>query len=150
LKYDKPLFAAFLGILSTIPYELLTRMFISLGFGKYSVYQLSSLMVTLNRPAPILGFFISVILSCSFATLLYYALKKLGTDYLFLKGTAAGSLFWLFLETFFTWLIEGPRQIPTRPISDYYIHILGASLFGFTTSLLFNIFLFKKYSHQKN
>lgn len=148
LKYNKPLLAALIGILSTIPYELLTRTLISLGIGKYSVYQLSSLMVTLNRPVTILGVIISSILGGSFAILFYYALMKLGPDYLFIKGISAGLVLWIFLETFFTWLIEGPKLIPLRPVSDYYIHIMGASLYGFTLGLLFNFFIVMKSTHH--
>ena len=54
MKYDKPLVAALIGALSTIPAEILTRAFVSFGIGQYSVYQLDSLLITQNRPTPII------------------------------------------------------------------------------------------------
>ena len=78
---DQPMKAAFLGALSTIPYEMLTRILISLGFAKYSVYELSSLMITINRPTKVLGSFLSMILGASIAVILYYILEsRVGWD----------------------------------------------------------------------
>jgi uncharacterized membrane protein len=144
MKYDKPLIAALMGIISTIPYEFFTRIMLLFGIGKYSEYQLSSIVVTLDRPTAILGFFISSILGSLSALLFYYALKKLGPDYITIKGIAVGLIAFLFLETIFKWLIEGPKLIPLRPVSDYYIHLFGAAIFGFTLGLLFKNYLFKQ------
>lgn len=137
MKSDRPLLAALFGILSTLPYEFLSRILLFFGIGKYSEYQLSSMVITLNRPTAILGFFVSSILGSTSALLFYYVIQKVGSDYLIVKGIAVGLIAFLFLEATFTAIIEGPGFIPFRPISDYYLHLFGAAVFGFTLGLLF-------------
>lgn len=136
--------ATLIGVLAAIPYEIFTRLLVSLGIGKYSVYQLSSLIVTLNRPTAIIGAVITSLVSGSIAIVLYHSLKKLGWDYLVIKGLAAGLLSWLVMETIYTFLIEGPQLIAHRPVSDYYLEIFGSSLFGIILGLLFKKYLLKE------
>ncbi len=149
MKYDKPLVAALLGALATIPYELYTRLLVSLGFGKYSVYQLNSLVITINRPTAIIGIVSTFITGGLIGVVFYYSLKKLGTDFVVIKGLAAGLFGWVFTETIFTWLIEGPRLIQPRPMSDYYLEISGAAIFGLTLGLLFKRYLIKETTKSK-
>lgn len=137
MKFDKTLATVLTGILSTIPYELFTRIVMLFGIGKYSEYQLSSMVITLNRPTAIMGFFVSSILGSISALLFYYALQKLKSDYLIVKGILVGFISFIFLETVFTAIIEGPGLIPLRPISDYYLHLFGSAVFGLTLGLLF-------------
>ncbi|OPX87481.1 MAG: hypothetical protein A4E53_02469 [Pelotomaculum sp. PtaB.Bin104] len=143
MNYDKPLLAAALGIASTIPYEITTRVLLFIGMGKYSFYELDSLIVSSNRPSEFLGFIVSSIVGGALAVILYYATKKIGKDYLVLKGIAISLLFGLILEVLFMATIEG-KSIPLRPMSDYYTHAFGAVIFGITLGILFKIFLFKK------
>jgi hypothetical protein len=143
MNFDKPLVAILIGILSTIPYEIFTRIILFFGIGKYSEYQLSSLVVTLDRPSAVMGFFVSSFLGGFSALIFYYALNKLGSDYLLIKGLFTGLIVFLVLETIFTWLIEGPKLIPLRPMSDYFIHMLGSSIFGSTMGILFKRYLLK-------
>lgn len=143
MQYDKPLLAIAIGALSTIPYEIFTRLMVSLGVGKYCTYNLTSLIITLNRPTEILGMVVSFTVGSFFAFLLYHALKKLGTDYLVFKSVAASLLVWVSMEAFYVFLIEGPKLVPPRPVDDYYIHMIGSSLFGITTGLLFKSYLLK-------
>ena len=144
MNYNKPLAAVLIGILSTIPYEIFTRLFLLFGIGKYSAYQLTSMIVTLDRPSAILGFFISSILGSCSTLLFYYALKKIGSDYLLIKSIITGFVVFIFLETIFTSLIEGPGLIPLRPIGDYYIHMFGSAIFGLTMGLLLKSYLLKQ------
>ncbi|MDD2235087.1 MAG: hypothetical protein PHZ11_08285 [Desulfitobacteriaceae bacterium] len=144
MKLDKPLVAALFGILSTFPYELSSRILLLFGIGKYSEYQLSSLVITLDRPTAILGFFISSILGSTSALLFYYILGRVRSDYLIIKGIAVGLISFLFLETVFSAVIEGPGLIPFRPISDHYLHLFGAAVFGLTLGLLFKSYLYKE------
>lgn len=143
MKYDKPLVAVLIGALSTIPSELFTRLLLFLGIGKYSVYQLDSLLVTFTRPSAMIGLIVNFILGGFIGVLFYYAIKKLGQDYLVFKGIAGGLLFWAVTELLFTLTIEG-RFFDLRPLSDYYVHISAAVVFGVTLGLLFNKYLFKK------
>lgn len=143
MKYDKPVVAAIIGAISAIPYELFTRLLLSFGIGRYSVYQLSSLMITLSRPTTIMGFVVVSVLSSTISVMLYYALSKIGSDYLLAKSILASLLVWIALETIFVWLIEGPRLVPIRPVSDYYLHMFGATIFGLTMGLLMKKYIFE-------
>ncbi|MEN6324671.1 MAG: hypothetical protein ABFD18_00455 [Syntrophomonas sp.] len=149
MKYDKPLVAALIGALSTVPGEIFTRVLVSSGIGKYSIYQLDSLFVTFDRPTVIMGIIVNVILGGLIATLFYYALPKLGQDYLVLKGLVVGVLSWAVTELLFTMNVEG-KYIEIRPINDYYVHILGAIIFGITLGLLFKKYLFAKTTRTAN
>jgi len=148
MKYDKPIVAILLGAISSIPYEIFTRILVFLEIGKYSMYQLVSLMVTLDRPNSILGAVSSFIVSGSIATIFYYSLKKLDWDYLIIKSVVASLISWLILESIFMWLIEGRELIPHRPINDYYSEMFGATLYGITQGLLFEKYLLKRYIHR--
>jgi len=143
LKYDKPLVAGVIGALSTIPAEIFTRVLVAIGIGKYSVYQLDSLIVTFYRPTEIIGLIVNFIFGGFIAILFYYAVQKLGQDYLVLKGLVTGLLSWSVTEILITMTVEG-KYFDIRPINDYYVHILGAIVFGITLGLLFNKYLFTK------
>ena len=141
MKYDKPLLAFFLGVLAAIPYEIYTRIMIYFGIGKYSGYQLSSMIVTLNRPTEMMGFVTSSLVGGTTALLFYYILKKVGVDYILLKSVLTGLLSWVLTELLYVWLIEGTRIIPFRPINDYYLHMSGSIIFGLILGVLFKKYL---------
>jgi len=141
MKYDKPLLAAFFGALSTIPGEVLTQGLTFLGIGQYSIYQLASLFMTLNRPSEITGSIIELFLGGFTGITFYYLLEKIGYDYLTLKSLFFGILSWLFAEVLFKTLIEG-HLIDIRSVNDYYVHLIGAIAFGVTQGLLFKRYLF--------
>jgi ABC-type uncharacterized transport system permease subunit len=141
LKYDKPLIATIIGAASTITGEILTRVLLSLGIGKYSLYELISFIVTINRPSEIVGLIMSCIIGGVISVVFYYALEKLGQDYLILKGTFISLVFFALAEVIFTATIEG-KYINIRPMEDYYIHIFAALGFGLTLGFLFEKYLF--------
>ena len=143
MKFDKPLIAALIGALSTITGEILTRALVFFGIGKYSIYKLDSLLITFNRPTTILGLIVNFIVGGSTDVIFYYALKKIGLDYLVIKSACVGILAWALTEFAFTITVEG-KFIELRPISDYYIHILGAITFGITLGLLFKKYLLNR------
>ena len=149
MKYDKPSLALLIGALSTIPYEIFTRVLVALGFAKYSVYQLNSFMITLNRPNALIGAVSTMILSSGISLVFYYTLKILGRDYLILKSITVSLFSWLILEVLFMWLIEGRGLIPYRPIYDYYSEMFGAIVFGITLGLLFRKYLLRLDSTAK-
>ena len=148
MKFDKPLFAILIGILSTIPYELFTRLLMYFGIGQYSIYYLASLIVTINRPTLIIGFIVSSLIGGLIATVLYYALNKLGSDYLVFKGMVSGLLSWVIIEFLFSATIEG-KFIPIRTMNDYYSHLLGSIIFGAIMGFMFKSFLFKEHASVK-
>ena len=143
MDYNKPSVAALIGALSTIPFELITRLLVVLGIAKYTVYELNSLMITVNRPNVILGAIAAMLLSAGIALVFYYSLKFLGWDYLIIKSISVSLLSWLVLEVLFMWLIEGRGLIPPRPINDYFSEMTGAVVFGVTLGLLFRTYLLK-------
>ncbi|MDR3560768.1 MAG: hypothetical protein P4N59_04915 [Negativicutes bacterium] len=141
MKYDKPLIAGLFGALSTIVSEAVTQAFVFLGVGKYSIYELDSLLITFNRPSIIMGFIVNIIAGGTIAVLFYYALSKLGQDYLVFKGIAVGMLGWGIFEILLTATVEG-QFFEIRPMSDYYLHLVGTVVFGITLGLLFEKYLF--------
>jgi len=143
LKSDKALMAAFSGILSTLPYEIFTRILLFFGYGKYSFYQLDSLIITTNRIDVIMGFIISSLVSVLTAVLFHFTLASIKTEHLVIKSILFSLLMWAAMEIVFTAIIEG-KTIPVRPISDYYNHLLGVIIYGITQGLLFKQLLFSK------
>lgn len=148
MKYDKPLIAGVLGAISTIAGQVITRGLVSTGIGKYSVYQLISLIVTINRPHEFIGLINNFIIGGFFGVVFYYSLILLGRDYLFLKAICASLFFWILSEIIFTSAIEG-RYIDVRPFSDYYVHLIGATSYGATMGWLFKRYLFARDKHEE-
>lgn len=143
MNYDKPLMAAAIGFISTISYEISTQILLHFGVGKYSLYQLNSFIITINRPNIIIGLIVSFGIGCLAGILFYYIAQKLGTDYITIKALIFSILVWLTLELVFTALVEG-KTIDIRPISDYFNKFYGTIAFGITLGLLFKRFLLKK------
>ena len=142
MKIDKPTASLILGALSTIPYEMLTTVLKLMGYAKYSVYELSSLMITLNRPHRLLGSFLSMTLGASIAIILYrIVVWHFGWENLIFKSVFLNLLSWILLEGLFMWLIEGRNLIPFRPISDYYSHLFSVIIYGLILGLLFQKYL---------
>lgn len=141
MKYDKTMVAGIIGAISTIPYEIVTRLAVYFGIGKYSVYNLSSLIVTINRPTAILGAVVSMVLGSAIAMILYYAIRKVSSDYVVYKGLFGALLSWVIMETIYVWLIEGPGRVTPRPVEDYYLELIGSIVFGVTMGQLFKRYL---------
>lgn len=143
MKNDKLLVIAFFGIISTVPAEILTLFLVYLGFGKFSIYQLASLLITFNRPTLLMGFIVDALIGSFVSFIFCYLLEKLGSDFLVTKVTFGSIFAWLVCELAFTFFIEG-KFFDIRPINDYYNHIFGAIIFGITLGMLFKKFMFMK------
>lgn len=143
MNFDKPLVAILIGAIATIPFEIFMRIAKSLGLVKYSLYQLDSIVITSNRPVALLGFIVSSIVGGFIAFILYYALPKIGTDYLVIKSTLFSLFAWSALEVVLTLGFEGTK-VPLRPIVGYYIQMVGAIIFGIIIGLLFKKYLLKQ------
>lgn len=145
IKLDKPMIVIIIACLSTIPYELLLRALLFFGYGKYSLYELNSFVITITteRPDAVMGFIVSCAVGGVYSLLFYYALEKLGADYLISKAAFSSVFLWVILELVFTSTIEG-KTLDIRPISDYYIHMIGSIVYGITIGALFKRFLFQK------
>lgn len=140
----KILKAGAIGIFSTILSEVASIVLLYLGIGKYSVYQLNSLIVTINRPSEIMGLIVNFIVGSCVSVFIYLLLKKKGHGLIVLKCVMAGLITWILWEFIFTLTIEG-KTIPIRPINDYYNHLFGTFVFGVSVGLLQNRYIFKKY-----
>lgn len=141
MKDGQPLIAGIFGALATIPYEIFTRILVALNIGKYSAYELTSLIITLNRPEAILGGVVSFTLGGVFAIAFYYSLEKLGSDYVIFKSMGLSLFIWVTIEAIYVWLVEGPGLVDPRPLDDYYIHMFGSFIYGLTLGLLFYKYL---------
>ena len=146
MKSDRPLTAAFLGILSTLPYEIFTRIFLYLGYGIYSLYQLDSTVVTINKTNVPIGFVVSCSVSVLTSVIFYFLINAINSEHLVIKSILFSVLIWTTTELIFTAVIEG-KFIPIRPIDDYYSHMLGAVVYGITQGLLFKQLLFSKHTY---
>lgn len=140
---DRILKVIVVGIISTIIAEIASRVFLAIGIGKYSVYQLNSLIITLNRPSETIGFILNIIVGSALSVLLFLVLKRWGNRYVFVECLMASSFIWLLYELFFTLAIEN-KTIEIRPINDYYNHMVGTIIFGLSMGLLLKRFIFKK------
>jgi hypothetical protein len=116
-------------------------MLVTLGIGRFTGYQLASLIVTLNRPTLVLGAITGGIVGAVVGVVFYYSLRIIGSDFIVWKGLTAGLLTWVTMEVLFVWLIEGPDLTPPRPIADYYVHLTGGLAFGLALGLLFRRYL---------
>jgi hypothetical protein len=141
VKFNKPLLAFILGGLATIPQQIITWVLLYLGLGKYSVYELNSLVITINRPNVILGTVSTFLVGGVIALFLFYFISKSGPEYVILKSIAAGLIGWVISEVIFTWLLEGARLIEIRPIDDYFLQLFGSIVFGLVLGLLFKKYL---------
>jgi hypothetical protein len=140
---DKVIIIGLLGVLSTIPGEIASRILVYFGIAKFGIYELASFIITLNRPVFIIGLIVDFLVGSVFAVLLYFIFEKLGSCHLVIKTTVCSLLAWLVCELLFTAIIEG-KYISIRPINDYYSHIFSALIFGITLGLLLKKFIFKK------
>ncbi len=143
MNTDKPLVAILIGVICTIPYQLFTMVTNYLGLSKYTLYQLDSFVITGNRPVPVLGFVTSSIVAGFIALVLYYAINKVGSDYLILKSVFWSLFAWALLELVLTVTLEG-KTFPYRPVSGYVAEFLGATVFGVVLGLAFKKYLIEK------
>ena len=147
MKNDRDLIAGVIGVVAAIPCEIVIQVLIRLGFAKYSEFGMSSLLITLNRPSIILGFFVTSVVGGLISIILYQAFRKLGSQHLIIKCVGVSIFMWVALEFTFKIYFEG-KVIPVRTMSSYYSHLAGAFIFGITQGILFRKYLF--YKHIKN
>lgn len=143
MNIKKALLASIIGALSTIPGEVITRIMVALGVGQYDVYQLNSLVATIDEPSIILGMIINFIVGGFVAILLYFLLEKIGGEFILIINIGASLIVWFVFESAFTVFFEGLLDV-NRSISDHYVHLVGTTIYGITQGLLLKAILFKK------
>ncbi|ERI91901.1 hypothetical protein HMPREF1982_02944 [Clostridiales bacterium oral taxon 876 str. F0540] len=147
LKDDTILVAGLIGVISTVVAEVVTQIFKLIGVTKNSLFELSSMVITLNRPTIVIGLFVSASVGGFLSILLYFAFEKFGSQHLIMKCIGISIIMWVALEMVFTFSIEA-RLIRERPISAYYGHLVGAIIFGIAEGILFRRYLFIEYTQR--
>lgn len=135
--------AGIIGALATVLSEIASRILLFIGFSKYSVYQLNSLIVTLTRPSTIIGLIVNFIVGSLLSAMLYIAFKKWGSGYIIIKCIMVSLFTWLLWEMIFTISIEG-KILDLRPISDYYSHLICTFVYGASMGILLKYCIFNK------
>lgn len=143
MKDDKNLIAAVIGVISTIPSEIVSLILVRLGYAKYSIYHLASMLVTQKTPSFIMGIFVCPIIAGFISIILYQAFRKLGAQHLIIKCIGVSLLMFIALEFVFSVFYDG-KLIPSGRISADYSHLFSAIIYGITEGLLFGRFLFYK------
>jgi predicted tellurium resistance membrane protein TerC len=149
LKDDKVLVAGIIGVISTICAEVFSQVLTLMGITHYSLFNLSSMIITLNRPSIIIGLFISTTVGGFLAVILYFVFVKIGSQHLVIKCIGVSIIMWIALELIFTFAVED-KFIGIRPITGYYGHLAGAIVFGIIEGILFNRIIFSKYKLNEN
>jgi hypothetical protein len=88
LNNKKALFAGIIGALLTIPGEIITRILVSMGIGNYDVYQLNSLVATIDEPSVVMGLLINFIIGGFIGALFYILIEKTGKVFIIVKSIA--------------------------------------------------------------
>lgn len=143
MKTDKNLIAAVIGAIATIPSEIISLIFVRLGYARYSIYHLSSMLVTQKTPSFTMGIVVSPVVGGFIAIILYQAFRKLGAQHLIIKCIGVALLMFIALEFIFSVFYDG-KLIPSGRMSADYSHLISAIIYGITEGLLFGRFLFYK------
>lgn len=143
LNDDKVLVTGLIGAVSTIPAEIVSRILIYFGFGKFSVYQLASLFITINRPTFFMGLILDMLTGGLIAILFYLIFRNRDSKHIGIKAVVTSLFAWLFCELVFSFFLEG-RFFPLRPINDYYCNLISAFIFGISLALLYKRFCLSK------
>ncbi|EMS69936.1 hypothetical protein [Ruminiclostridium cellobioparum] len=147
MKEDKTLILGMIGVFSTIISEIITWIGKLSGLANYSDYELTSLIITLNRPTVLLGFVIEGSIGVIISIVLFKLVKETGEKYILLKSVITGIVAWIIIEILITMIVEG-KTIPLRELAAYYTHLIGAIGFGITQGLLFKRYILSKF-HSK-
>lgn len=143
MKEDKTLILGMIGVFSTIISEMITWIGKLTGLANHSDYELTSLIVTLNRPTVPLGFVIEGSIGVIISAVLFKLVKETGGKYILLKSVITGIVAWIINEILITMIVEG-KTMPLRELEAYYTHLIGAIGFGITQGLLFKRYILNK------
>lgn len=143
MQEDKPLIAGIIGAFSTLPGEACSRILLALNIGGYSIYQLDSLLITLNRVNDFIGLYLNFVIGATVGIAFYFSIQFLGKTHLVYKSVFVGILSSIFTEFLFSAIIEG-HYVAVRPISDYYVHAISALIYGLVMGIAFNKYLFNQ------
>jgi hypothetical protein len=143
LKDDKILVAGIIGVVAAIGAEIFAQIMVLTGVAKHSLFALSSMIITLDRPTFIIGFFVTSAVAGVLSVILYLMFLKLGAQHLIIKSIGISIVMWIVLELVFTFAIER-KIIEERPLSGYYGHLIDSIIFGIVLGALLKRYLFNE------
>lgn len=143
LDDDKLLLAGVIGIASTVIGEIGSWILLSLGLGKYSVYQENSLIVTFNKPSVVIGFILNILIGSIIGASVYLVTKKWGNKHIILVSLIFTLTAWMFLEIITNAIVDR-NIIASRLISGYYNSLINAVAHAVVKALMIKYLIFKK------
>lgn len=143
LDDDRILIAGAIGIASTVVGEIGSWILLSLGLGKYSVYQENSLIVTFNKPSILIGFILNLLIGSIIGATVYLITKKWGHRHIIMVSLILTLIAWLFLEIIFNAIVD-KNIITSRLMSGYYNSLINAIIHAVFKGLLLKRFIFSK------
>lgn len=142
LNSDKNFLAVIIGVVSTIPSEILGLILVHLGYAKYSIFHLSSMLVTQKHPSIIMGMFVSPVFGGIVAILLYQIFLKIGSKHVIIECVGASLFMFVCLEFVFSVFYDG-KIIPAGTLTADYCHLISSMIYGIIEGILFKIILFR-------
>lgn len=145
MKHDKPLGAIVIGIIVSIPLEIIGLLFKYLGLTTITNGEACSMMF-IPEGSWILGLYALPSVAAVTFVILYYLTKIIGTDYLPIKGMISGMTAYAFIFTIFGTLVKNDLMIQS-PLGNM-IFSLDSGLAGFLGGFLMKKYLFKNSSKK--
>jgi hypothetical protein len=143
LDDDRILIAGAIGVASTVVGEIGSWILLSLGVGKYSVYQENSLIVTYNTRSMMIGFILNVLIGSIIGATVYLTTKKWGHRHIIMVSLFFTMIAWLGLEIITNAIVD-KNIITSRLMSGYYNSIINAIAHAVFKALMIKRFIFSK------
>ena len=143
LDDDKLLIAGAIGITSTVVGEIGSWILLSLGLGKYSVYQLNSFIVTYNKPSILIGFILNLLIGAIIGASVYLTVKKWGHKHITMVSLIYTLIAWLCLEITFNAVVD-KNVITSTLIGGYYNNLINAIVHAVFKGFMIKHFIFNK------
>jgi hypothetical protein len=143
LNDERILVSGAIGSIATLAAEFVSWIFLYFNIGKYSVFQLNSLIITGNRPSIPIGLIVNFVIGSILGALVYLMLRTWGHRFTIINSIACTLIMWFIWETVFTITIEG-KLVPYRPMGSYYKHMICSLVHGSSMGLMLKQFIFSK------
>lgn len=140
MKYDKPLLAVLLGIIVMFPLEIYTQVFKYTGLAKLSAFELTSSLMVM-KPNWWIGLMTGPAVGGLATLLIYYSTKRLGSDYLPIKGAGIGAINYGLIEVIMG--IMGDNPAVQQPTTGHFVHASGGLWAGAVAGFLVKRYLLK-------
>jgi hypothetical protein len=146
MKYDKPLSAVLIGMIVTIPVEIIDLFFKHLGWITITHSEACSMMF-IPEGSWTLGL-LALPLTAALAVFILYQLTRIiGNDYLPVKGLLIGMYTYAFVFTIFGTLVKNYHLLQNTLGS--YVFALNSAFGGFLAGILMKKYLFNTSSEKK-